>query len=83
MTTMQYFFRHSLAEEVREQGREEGVAQERAATVLKLLRLRGIPVTDSVRDRVQACSDLDLLETWVERALHAENAEGLFVDDRT
>ncbi|MFH8802321.1 hypothetical protein ACH4F6_22380 [Streptomyces sp. NPDC017936] len=82
MTTMQYFWRHPLAEQVREEGREEGiglgVAKERAATVIRLLRLRGVPVSDSVRERVETCSDLDVLALWVERALHAERAEDLF-----
>jgi hypothetical protein len=51
------------------------------AKVLELLGLRGIPVPASVRERVNACSDLDLLNTWFKRTVHAENAEDLFVDD--
>lgn len=61
--------------------REEGVAQERAAKVLELLDLRGIPVPAAVREQVEVCSDLDLLDTWFKRAVRAENAEDLFVDD--
>ncbi|SDN04101.1 hypothetical protein SAMN04487981_103354 [Streptomyces sp. cf386] len=77
MTAMQYFWRHPLAQQVR----EEGIEQERAAKVLKLLDMRGIPIPASARERVESCSDLDQLDTWFERALHAENAEDLFVDD--
>ncbi|WP_416983068.1 hypothetical protein [Streptomyces sp. T028] len=82
MTAMQYFWRHPLAEEVREEGREEGReqgrAQERAEMVLNILRWRGIDVPDSVRDRVEACTDLDQLTTWSERAVHATTADDLF-----
>jgi hypothetical protein len=78
MTAIQYFWRHPLAEQVREEGREEGRLEERAGMVLRILQLRGIEVPDSVRERVEGCADLDRLETWVERALRVENADDLF-----
>ncbi|MFH8700508.1 MULTISPECIES: hypothetical protein [Streptomyces] len=73
MTAVNYFWRHPLAQQVRE--------EERAAKILELLSLRGIPVAPSVRERVKTCSDLDQLDTWFERAVRAESAEDLFVDD--
>lgn len=76
-----YFFRHEVAEKVREEGREEGIEQERVSMILRILDWRGIPVPDAVRDRVKACSDLDQLEVWAERAVHATIVEDLFVDD--
>ncbi|MEU8932067.1 hypothetical protein AB0D30_19515 [Streptomyces sp. NPDC048409] len=55
MTAIQYFWRHPLAEQVREEGREEGRAegrlQERAEMVLRLLEWRGLTVTESVREK--------------------------------
>ncbi|MER7486191.1 hypothetical protein ABTY20_09880 [Streptomyces sp. NPDC126497] len=51
MAAIHYFFRHPVAEQVREEGREEG--------------------------RVQACADLDQLEPWARRAVHATRAEDL------
>ncbi|MGW4732471.1 hypothetical protein ACWEQC_25400 [Streptomyces shenzhenensis] len=89
MTAIQYFWRHPLAEQVRKEGRELGLAQGRAEGriqgwregVLSILRGRGIPVPDAVRDRVNACTDLDQLETWVRRALHATSADELFVEE--
>ncbi|MGW1952426.1 hypothetical protein ACWCPI_06620 [Streptomyces sp. NPDC001920] len=84
MTAINYFWRHPLAQQVREEGIEQGIEQgmekERAAKVLQLLDLRGIPVPGWVRERVEACSDLDRLDAWFERALHARSAEDLFVD---
>ncbi|MFE9023167.1 hypothetical protein ACFYNL_31985 [Streptomyces sp. NPDC007808] len=80
MTAINYFWRHPPAQQVREEGIEQGMEKERAAKVLKLLDLRGIPVPGWVRERVGACSDLDRLDAWFERALHAHSAEDLFVD---
>ncbi|MBT2418587.1 hypothetical protein J7F01_19450 [Streptomyces sp. ISL-22] len=81
MMPVNYFFRHEVAEKVREEGREEGIEQERVSMILRILDWRGIPVPDAVRDRVKACSDLDQLEVWAERAVHATIVEDLFVDD--
>ncbi|KKD08671.1 hypothetical protein [Streptomyces sp. WM6386] len=78
MTTMQYFFRHPLAEQVREEGREEGRVEERAETVLNILRWRGIDIPDPVRQRVEACTDIDQLTLWSQRAIHATTADDLF-----
>ncbi|MBZ9644544.1 hypothetical protein [Streptomyces sp. PSKA30] len=81
MMPVNYFFRHEVAEKVREEGRAEGIERERGATVIRILGWRGIPVPDFVRDRVGACSDLEQLDVWAQRALHATRAEDLFVDD--
>lgn len=76
MMPVHYFFRHEVAEQVREQGRNEG----RAEMILRILEWRGITVPDSVRNRVEACSDLDQIEVWAQRAVHATQAEDLFRD---
>lgn len=61
-----------------EKGRAEGRAQGRAEAVLNILSSRGIDVPPSVRARVTACSDLDQLAVWMERAVHAAGADELF-----
>jgi hypothetical protein len=81
MTAIQYFWRHELAEQVREEGREKGRAEERSEMVLNILRWRGIEVSNLIRERVESCSDLDRLEAWAQRAVHATSAEALFADD--
>ncbi|NUP20287.1 MAG: hypothetical protein HOZ81_30215 [Streptomyces sp.] len=87
MMPVNYFFRHEVAEKVRaegrEEGREEGIEEERASMILRILDWRGIPVPDSARDRVKACSDLGQLEVWAQRAVQATDAEDLFRDDGT
>ncbi|MGW2316298.1 hypothetical protein [Streptomyces sp. NPDC001680] len=87
---IQYFWRHPLAEQVRAEGREQGREQAREEgraegriegrreMILRILEWRGIPVTDGARERVAACTDLDQLEVWAQRAVHATDAAGLF-----
>ncbi|MFJ8360517.1 hypothetical protein [Streptomyces sp. NPDC093984] len=86
MAAVQYFWRHPLAEQVREEGREEGREQgrleDRAGMTLRILEWRGIPVPDFVRERVQGCTDLRQLGVWARRALHASDAAELFDDER-
>ncbi|WP_412180712.1 hypothetical protein [Streptomyces sp. ADMS] len=81
MTAINYFWRHPLAEQAREEGRVE----ERARMTLGILEWRGIPVPEAVRERVLACTHLEQLKTWAQRAVHATAADNLFVgdDDRT
>ncbi|MFD9861203.1 RpnC/YadD family protein [Streptomyces alboflavus] len=81
MAPVNYFFRHEVAEKVREQGREEGVERERAAMVLRILTWRDIEVPESVRERVVACTDLEQLNVWAERAMRVADAAGLFEGD--
>ncbi len=85
MTATQYFWRHPLAEQVREEGREEGVEQgrlqDRREMTLRILQWRGIPVPDAVRERVNTCTDLDRLETWAQRAVQATDAREVFAGD--
>ncbi|MFJ9345854.1 hypothetical protein [Streptomyces sp. NPDC101237] len=85
MTAIQYFWRHPLAEQVRqegrEEGREEGRVQERAEMVLRLLEWRGVPVSDDVRRQVHACGDLDRLESWAQRAMRVTDAAELFAQE--
>lgn len=86
MPPVKYFFNSPVAQEVREEGREEGRKEgrkegrreDRAAMILRILGWREIPVPETVRERVLACSDLDLLELWAERAVHATAAEDVF-----
>ncbi|QXJ23212.1 hypothetical protein AGRA3207_004341 [Actinomadura graeca] len=50
-----------------------------ARAVLLLLGVRGIPVSDDVRDRINGCTDIDQLDRWLKRAAAAKTAEELFL----
>ncbi|MGH3709310.1 MAG: hypothetical protein ACRDRQ_14680, partial [Pseudonocardiaceae bacterium] len=62
----------------RTEGRAEGEARGEAKAVLAFLDARGITVSDDVRARIAACTDLDQLDTWVRRAATATTSQDLF-----
>lgn len=64
----------TLIEETRIEGRAEG----RAEDILRILDLRAIDIPESARERVNGCTDLELLGTWFDRALTVTTAEELF-----
>ncbi|MEV6032224.1 hypothetical protein AB0L65_13795 [Nonomuraea sp. NPDC052116] len=82
MAMQNYRFKSEFAEMLRAEGRAEGQAEGEARgeakSVLKILEQRNIPVSDSIRERVLACTDLALLESWLVRSLKTTTAEELF-----
>ena len=68
------FYKSYIAEEIREEGRTEGRAQD----VLLVLEQRGLDIPDAVRSRVQGCHDPEILRHWLARAVTAAEAEGIF-----
>ncbi len=59
----------------------EGRAKGRAEDILRVLEVRGVETPDPVRDRVTACTDLDVLGTWLDRSLSVARAEELFAEE--
>ncbi|MFC8075229.1 hypothetical protein ACFUN8_06785 [Streptomyces sp. NPDC057307] len=64
--------------EGRDVGLAEGRAQQGVRSVLRVLEVRGIAVSDEVRERISGCGDVELLERWMDRALTAGSAEEIF-----
>ena len=71
----------TLFEEKYLEGRAEGKAEGKAEAILHALRVRGIAVSDEVRERITTCTDLDTLTTWFDRSLTVSKAEDLFADE--
>ncbi|MGA5025437.1 hypothetical protein ACPCBE_15475 [Streptomyces griseoincarnatus] len=67
--------------EGKSEGKSEGKAEGKAEDILRALTVRGVPVSDDVRQRVTACLDLDTLTAWFDRSLTASRAEDLFADE--
>jgi hypothetical protein len=51
--------------------KQEGLAEGERDKILLTLRLRGLDVTESQRERIVTCADLDQLQEWSQRALTA------------
>ncbi|RDI55834.1 hypothetical protein [Nocardia mexicana] len=68
------FFRSASSQMLRDEGRVEGIA----GSILRILDHRHIPVPDSARDRIIGCDDLQLLNTWLDRAIDAVSIDEVF-----
>ena len=75
-----YEFQGTLAKKHRAEGRAEGEARGEARGVLKVLAARGIKVSDGQKERILACTDLAVLDRWIERAVTVTSVDALFTD---
>ncbi|APR75030.1 Hypothetical protein A7982_00376 [Minicystis rosea] len=72
IVTMQEYWKQAR-QELLDAGRDAGRAEEAARAVLTVLRVRGIAVPDSARERILAQKDPSLLERWHEKAIVASS----------
>lgn len=49
--------------------------------ILRVLEKRQIPTLESTRERITDCTDPEILDQWLDRALTVTKAEVLFTDD--
>jgi hypothetical protein len=66
----------------RDEGRTEGEAAARVRDVLTVLRVRGITVSDTDRERIVSEKDPARLERWHERAILAASVAEVFDENR-
>lgn len=59
----------------------KGEAEGEAKGILAVLEVRAIPVSDDVRERIVTCTDLELVNGWLDRARTVTHAEELFAHD--
>jgi hypothetical protein len=59
------------------EGRDQGVIEERARCVVDILRERGVEVSDSDRARISSCKDEGQLDAWLRRAFTATSVDEL------
>ncbi|WP_432049062.1 hypothetical protein [Streptomyces asiaticus] len=70
--------RGTLIEETFLKGKAEGQTEERALAVLRVLEKRGVAIPAEAHDRITACTDLDALGRWLDRAVTVSTADELF-----
>lgn len=68
-----YEYQSDFAKKYVAQGRAEGRAEEAARALLTVLRTRGIPVPDAVREHILEQKDPERLERWLEKAVFANS----------
>ncbi len=59
-------------------GLAEGRVEGRRETILRVLMLRELEITDDQRGRILACKDPELLSTWYDRSITAESVTEIF-----
>lgn len=70
----------SFKQSLIDKGIERGIDKGRAQSVVDILELRGIPISNKARARILACADLDVVRGWLARALAATSTDELFAD---
>jgi hypothetical protein len=60
---------------------KRGQVRMATANLFDFLDARGLTVSDAVRERVLACTDLDQLRRWVRRAAVRQSADEIFVEE--
>jgi hypothetical protein len=63
-----------------ERGRQQGKAEGRAESLLRVLSARRIHIDDVSRHRIISCTDLTTLDQWFDRALSATRLADVFGD---
>ncbi|ACU71278.1 conserved hypothetical protein [Catenulispora acidiphila DSM 44928] len=76
------FYRSPFSRQLRAEGHAEGVAEGvaegRIASLHRILNKRGIFITEEQRVQLYACTDLDQLDAWLDRAAIATQASEVF-----
>ncbi|WP_421106347.1 hypothetical protein [Streptomyces sp. NEAU-S77] len=62
----------------RSQQVQHAFAEVRADALLRVLKARGLEVTDETRERIESCKDMDVLGTWLDRAGTVSCVKDLF-----
>jgi hypothetical protein len=62
----------------RAEGEAKGEAKGRAEALLSVLQARGLRVSDEVRARILACTDVAQLDAWVRKAVAVTSVDELF-----
>ncbi|WP_433564305.1 hypothetical protein ACQP1O_02490 [Nocardia sp. CA-151230] len=78
MTVDLSFFRSETSQRLRAEGRDEGRAEGLAEAILRSLAARRIEVLPADQNRIESCSDPDLLRSWLDRSFTATTAADLF-----
>ena len=76
--TQKHEYQSELFRRLVEEGHEDGVAEAKAADVLRVLRARGLRVSQRAEARIKKCRDPRTLDRWITRAVKVSRAGELF-----
>ncbi|MGP3732766.1 hypothetical protein ACTWJ9_06025 [Streptomyces sp. GDS52] len=70
--------RGTIVGDARLAGQEEGRVEGKAELLLRLMKRRGFPMTEEIRQRVTTCTDMPVLDLWFDRAIDATTLDEVF-----
>ncbi|MCX4664379.1 hypothetical protein OG711_23660 [Streptomyces uncialis] len=74
--------RGTIVEESYLKGKTEGREEGRAATLIDVLEMRGISVSEETRERITSTTDSETLTEWLAKALTATAEDDLFTKEQ-
>lgn len=77
MATGTYEYQSDFARRYFAQGKAEGRAEGKAEDILKVLAARGFTVSDALKNNINSITDVDILDTLIERAVTCETPDSL------
>ncbi|MBI4613454.1 MAG: hypothetical protein HY720_07555, partial [Planctomycetes bacterium] len=81
LTAKKHEFMSEFARKYLAEGKAQGKAEGKAESVLAVLRARGLTVCEEERVRIDACRDIQVLDSWIARVATVrstrELAEGI------
>lgn len=73
-----YEYQSDFARKYFFEGKAEGETSGKAIGVLHVLRARGITLTEAQRQRISSCTDVTVVDRWLELSVTVASAEQLF-----
>lgn len=64
----------------RAEGEAKGKAEGKAEGILRVLEARQLAVTEAQRERILACADLAVLDSWLVRAVTAASTDDVLAN---
>jgi hypothetical protein len=80
MQSGHYEYKSEYLRGLLERGRTEGRAEGARAALLAVLAARGITPSDGGRARIEACTEVDVLQCWTTRAVSATHEDEVFAE---
>jgi hypothetical protein len=80
MQSGHYEYKSEYLRGLLERGRTEGRAEGARAALLAVLAARGIIPSDAGRARIEACTEVDVLQRWTTRAVSATHEDEVFAE---
>lgn len=71
---------HDSLDAIRDEGKAEGKVEGKAEAIFSILEARDVTVSKIVRGRILSCTDLEVLEGWLRRAMTATTGDAVVAD---